>query len=56
MRRTGLKVTLFLRMLCALSLLLLGFAHQASQAAASDDYDAAAYMLPDAALPRSASR
>ncbi|MBX5100712.1 hypothetical protein HJB52_02300 [Rhizobium lentis] len=50
MRRTGLKATLFLRMLCALSLLLLGFAHQAPQAAASEDYDAAAYMLPDGTL------
>ncbi|ANK85888.1 MULTISPECIES: hypothetical protein [Rhizobium] len=47
MRRTGLKATLFLRMLCALGLLLLGFAHQAPQAIASDGYDAAAYMLPD---------
>ncbi|MBB4478209.1 hypothetical protein [Rhizobium etli] len=47
MRRNGLKATLFLRMLCALSLLLLGFAHQAPQAAASDGYDAADYMLPD---------
>ncbi|SCB56559.1 hypothetical protein GA0061105_101390 [Rhizobium aethiopicum] len=47
MRRTGLKATLFLRMLCAFSLLLLGFAHQAPQAVASDGYDAAAYMLPD---------
>ncbi|PCK87809.1 hypothetical protein CPT32_07115 [Rhizobium sophoriradicis] len=47
MRQNGLKATLFLRMLCALSLLLLGFAHQAPQAVASDGYDAAAYMLPD---------
>ncbi|OWV78774.1 hypothetical protein ATY78_11755 [Rhizobium sp. R635] len=47
MRRTGLKATLFLRMLCALSLLFLGFAHQAPQAVASEGYDAAAYMLPD---------
>lgn len=47
MRRTGLKATLFLRMLCAVGLLLLGFAHQAPQAVASDGYDAAAYMLPD---------
>ncbi|KPH08263.1 hypothetical protein CO657_09485 [Rhizobium acidisoli] len=47
MRRTGLKTTLFLRMLCALSLVLLGLAHQAPQAAASDSYDASAYVLPD---------
>ncbi|WP_434713219.1 hypothetical protein NMA58_10155 [Rhizobium sp. YTUHZ045] len=47
MRQTGLKATLFLRMLCALGLLLLGFAHQAPQAVASDGYDAAAYVLPD---------
>ncbi|ARQ58426.1 UNVERIFIED_ORG: hypothetical protein GGE64_000271 [Rhizobium etli] len=47
MRQNGPKATLFLRMLCALSLLLLGFAHQAPQAVASDGYDAAAYMLPD---------
>ncbi|MBX4909747.1 MULTISPECIES: hypothetical protein [Rhizobium] len=47
MRRTGLKAMLFLRMFCALGLLLLGFSHQAPQAAASDGYDATAYMLPD---------
>ncbi|MDF0699820.1 hypothetical protein PYR71_25675 [Rhizobium sp. MC63] len=47
MRRTGLKATLFLRMFCALSLALLGFAHQAPQAVASEGYDAAAYVLPD---------
>ncbi|EJC79421.1 hypothetical protein Rleg4DRAFT_1014 [Rhizobium leguminosarum bv. trifolii WSM2297] len=47
MRRTGLKATLFLRMLCALSFALLGFAHQAPQAVASEGYHAAAYMLPD---------
>ncbi|EGE58098.1 UNVERIFIED_ORG: hypothetical protein GGI63_003523 [Rhizobium esperanzae] len=47
MRQIGLKATLFLRMLCALGLLLLGFAHQAPQAVASDGYDAAAYVLPD---------
>ncbi|AGS22032.1 hypothetical protein [Rhizobium etli] len=47
MRRTGLKATLLLRMLCALGLLLLGFVHQAPQAIASDGYDAAAHMLPD---------
>ncbi|ANL40730.1 MULTISPECIES: hypothetical protein [Rhizobium] len=47
MRQNGLKATLFLRMFCALSLLLLGFAHQAPQAVASDGYDAAAYVLPD---------
>ncbi|MBY3222028.1 hypothetical protein [Rhizobium laguerreae] len=47
MRQTGLKATLFLRMLCALSLALLGFAHQAPQAVASEGYDAAAYVLPD---------
>ncbi|MCH4546444.1 hypothetical protein MK632_11740 [Rhizobium changzhiense] len=47
MRQTGLKATLFLRMLCALSLALLGFAHQAQQAVASEGYDAAAYVLPD---------
>lgn len=46
MRRNRLKARLFLRMLCALSLLLLGFAHQVPQAVASDGYDAA-YMLPD---------
>ena len=47
MRRTGLKATLFLRMLCALSLVLLGLAHQAPQAVASESYDASAYVLPD---------
>ncbi|MFL5015990.1 MAG: hypothetical protein ACJ8EW_07360 [Rhizobium sp.] len=47
MRQTGLKATLFLRMLCALSLLLLGLAHQAPQAVAAEGYDAAAYVLPD---------
>lgn len=47
MRQTGLKATLFLRMLCALSLVLLGLAHQAPQAAAAEGYDAAAYVLPD---------
>ncbi|ANL34441.1 hypothetical protein [Rhizobium phaseoli] len=47
MRQNGLKATLFLRMFCALSLLLLGFAHQAPQAVASDGYDADTYMLPD---------
>ena len=47
MRRTGLKATLFLRMLCALSLVLLGLAHQAPQAAASEGYDSSAYVLPD---------
>ncbi|TBY03764.1 hypothetical protein [Rhizobium laguerreae] len=47
MRQTGLKATLFLRMLCALSLALLGLAHQAPQAVASEGYDAAAYALPD---------
>ncbi|MBY3523099.1 hypothetical protein HFN70_29155 [Rhizobium laguerreae] len=47
MRQTGLKATLFLRMLCALSLALLGLAHQAPQAVASEGYDAAAYVLPD---------
>ncbi|MBY5783034.1 hypothetical protein HFN62_04585 [Rhizobium leguminosarum] len=50
MRQTGLKATLFLRMLCALSLLLLGLAHQAPQAVASEGYDAAAYVLPDGAF------
>ncbi|MBY5755283.1 hypothetical protein HFO07_01145 [Rhizobium leguminosarum] len=47
MRQTGLKATLFLRMLCALSLALLGLAHQAPQAVAFEGYDAAAYVLPD---------
>ena len=47
MRQTELKATLLLRMLCALSLLLLGLAHQAPQAVASEGYDAAAYVLPD---------
>ncbi|MBB4233795.1 hypothetical protein [Rhizobium esperanzae] len=47
MRRTELKATLFLRMFCALSLALLGLAHQAPQAIASEGYHAAAYMLPD---------
>jgi hypothetical protein len=47
MRQTGLKATLFLRMLCALSLALLGLAHQAPKAVASEGYDAAAYVLPD---------
>ncbi|EJT05380.1 hypothetical protein [Rhizobium sp. CCGE 510] len=47
MRLTGLKATLFLRMLCALSLVLLGLAHQPPQAVASEGYHAAAYMLPD---------
>ena len=47
MRQTELKAKLFLRMLCALSLLLLGFAHQAPQAVAGEGYHAAAYMLPD---------
>ncbi|PDS77516.1 hypothetical protein [Rhizobium sp. L43] len=47
MRRTELKATLFLRMLCALSLALLGLAHQAPQAVAFEGYDAAAYVLPD---------
>ncbi|ACE91303.1 hypothetical protein AMC83_CH02344 [Rhizobium phaseoli] len=47
MRQNGLKATLFLRMFCALSLLLLGFAHPAPQAVASDGYEAAAYVLPD---------
>ena len=47
MRQTGLKATLFLRMLCALSLLLLGLAHQVPQAVAAEGYDAAAYVLPD---------
>ncbi|NKK78686.1 hypothetical protein [Rhizobium leguminosarum] len=47
MRQTGLKARLFLRMLCALGLLLLGLAHQVPQAAASEGYDAAAYVLPD---------
>lgn len=47
MRHIGLKATLFLRMLCALSLLLLGLAHQAPQAVAAEGYDAAAYVLPD---------
>ncbi|OWV75109.1 hypothetical protein ATY76_25215 [Rhizobium sp. R339] len=47
MRQTGLKATLFLRMLCALSLLFLGVAHRPPQALASEGYDAAAYMLPD---------
>ncbi|OWV83937.1 hypothetical protein ATY75_05050 [Rhizobium sp. N122] len=47
MRPTGLKATLFLRMFCALSLALLGLAHQAPQAVASESYDASAYVLPD---------
>ncbi|MBX5161028.1 MULTISPECIES: hypothetical protein [unclassified Rhizobium] len=47
MRPTGLKATLFLRMLCALSFALLGLAHQPPQAVASEGYHAAAYMLPD---------
>ncbi|MBB3134961.1 hypothetical protein FHS26_002699 [Rhizobium pisi] len=47
MRQTRLKATLFLRMLCALSLLLLGLAHQAPRAADSAAYQAGAYMLPD---------
>ncbi|WP_049735098.1 hypothetical protein [Rhizobium ecuadorense] len=47
MRRTGLKATLFLRMLCALSLALLGLAHQPPQAVAAAGYDASAYVLPD---------
>ncbi|MBB3912940.1 hypothetical protein [Rhizobium fabae] len=47
MRQTRLKATLFLRMLCALSLLLLGLAHQVPRAAASEGYETAAYMLPD---------
>ncbi|RUM25506.1 hypothetical protein EFQ99_12225 [Rhizobium vallis] len=47
MRQTGLKATLFLRMLCAVSLLLLGLAHQAPQAISAEGYDAAVYRLPD---------
>ncbi|QKK23686.1 hypothetical protein [Rhizobium hidalgonense] len=50
MRRTELKATLFLRMLCALSLALLGLAHQAPQTVVSQGYHAAAYMLPDGAF------
>ncbi|MBX4861012.1 hypothetical protein G9X64_27760 [Rhizobium sophorae] len=47
MRQNGLKAMLFLRMLCALSLALLGLAHQAPQAVAFEGYDSAAYVLPD---------
>jgi hypothetical protein len=48
MRKTGLKAMLFVRVLCAVSLLMLGLVHQAPVAfAASPAYDAAAYQLPD---------
>ncbi|SCW58572.1 hypothetical protein SAMN02927900_02956 [Rhizobium mongolense subsp. loessense] len=46
--KTGRNAGMLTRILCALSLLMLGLAHQAPQAAAADaDYNSAAYLLPD---------
>ncbi|TCU11950.1 hypothetical protein [Rhizobium sullae] len=48
MMKTGRNAGMLTRILCALSLLMLGLAHQAPQAAAADaDYNNAAYVLPD---------
>ncbi|NNH30822.1 hypothetical protein C9413_15290 [Rhizobium sp. SEMIA 4085] len=48
MMKTGRNAGMLTRILCALSLLMLGLAHQAPQAAAADaDYNSAAYVLPD---------
>ncbi|APO74925.1 hypothetical protein AM571_CH02115 [Rhizobium etli 8C-3] len=48
MEKTGQNLSMLTRVVCALSLLMLGLAHQAPQAAAADaDYNSAAYVLPD---------
>jgi hypothetical protein len=48
MTKTGQKAMLLLRMICAVSLLMLGLAHQAPQEISAElRYDAATYVLPD---------
>ncbi len=51
MRKYGYDWQLAVRMLCALALVFVAFAHQPVIAAPSDQIDLAAYTLPDGTVP-----